>query len=155
MDRDQFDALARRMWTRQSRRTALATGVGALLLGSVPNLVAAKKNGNGNGTGRKGKKKKRNVQQAASRRRQSCVARIDSPCSVFDPDPCGGCPGMVCTSTLISPLLTTCQAECSSSDGTLPSCQERYGPKYECLIDPLTCTYLGFECCKFNPLATT
>jgi uncharacterized protein YjbI with pentapeptide repeats len=43
MDRGQFDALARLVWTEQSRRTALATLLGAALLGQAPVSVASKK----------------------------------------------------------------------------------------------------------------
>jgi uncharacterized protein YjbI with pentapeptide repeats len=43
MDRGQFDALARLVWTRQSRRAALAMLLGAAVLGRVPAPLLAKK----------------------------------------------------------------------------------------------------------------
>ncbi len=51
MDREQFDALARLVWTRASRRTALGAILGVGLRGHAPTLEAAK--------GRKKRKKKK------------------------------------------------------------------------------------------------
>jgi len=47
MDREQFDALARQVSTRHSRRAALATVLGALLLRQEAGLVAAKRKRHG------------------------------------------------------------------------------------------------------------
>jgi hypothetical protein len=47
MDREQFDTLARLVWTRQSRRTALATVLGAALVGhAFDPAIAKRKNKN-------------------------------------------------------------------------------------------------------------
>jgi hypothetical protein len=42
MDREQFDALAKLVWTKTSRRTALGGLLGAVVLGEAPDLAAAK-----------------------------------------------------------------------------------------------------------------
>jgi hypothetical protein len=41
MDREQFDALARLVWTKQSRRSVLGTAIGLAALGLAPDLNAA------------------------------------------------------------------------------------------------------------------
>ncbi|MGH2618265.1 MAG: pentapeptide repeat-containing protein, partial [Thermomicrobiales bacterium] len=66
MDREQFDALARLVWTKSSRRTALGTILGAALLGSGSALVAAKPK----------PKDKRQRKRKRSQRQQ----RRDGPC---------------------------------------------------------------------------
>jgi len=49
MDRGQFDDLARLVWTRHSRRTAVTAVLGVALLGRVPATVLAKGKGDGKG----------------------------------------------------------------------------------------------------------
>jgi hypothetical protein len=56
MDRGQFDTLARLVGTKRSRRAALGTVLGAVLLGRAPGVPAAKRKHN---TGPKHKDKKR------------------------------------------------------------------------------------------------
>ena len=61
MDHKQFDVLARKIWTRRSRRAALATLLGAALLGHAPTPLSAKLLARRNGKRRdKGKKTKGN-----------------------------------------------------------------------------------------------
>jgi hypothetical protein len=153
MDLKQFDALARTVSTRHSRRTALATVLGALLVSQAPALVTAKRNGNGNGNGHghghgRNSKGRKDRQERNAGGPTACGLKVGTVCSVFDPHSCGDCPGMVCTPSSITPLLTTCQAECPDKSRNIGSCQARLGDGWGCDLDPFLCLYIGGICCS-------
>jgi len=77
MDREQFDALARDVWTRQTRRAALATVLGTLLLRQEPGLVSAKRKRHGRRNRHRPGKDKAN--RKGKRKGQGKVGTQDCP----------------------------------------------------------------------------
>lgn len=73
MDREQFDALARRVWTRQSRRAAVATLLGAALLGHAPAPTSAKLLAKRKRNGKKRKKGKKNTRNRPCYTNTDCI----------------------------------------------------------------------------------
>ena len=160
MDREAFDSLARHVSTKHSRRTAFTTVLGALLW-QASGRVAAKgngdgtpnNNGNGNGNGRNENKREnrgKDRQERDAGGPTACGLKVGTVCSIFDPHPCGDCAGMVCTPSLVSPLLTTCQAECPDKSRNIGSCEARLGDGWGCDLDPFLCLYIGGICCSKN-----
>ncbi|MCA9864446.1 MAG: pentapeptide repeat-containing protein [Thermomicrobiales bacterium] len=74
---------------------------------------------------------------------QNCIGAPNAQCSYNVPYG-GCCHGLHCVPSSTSPFRTTCQAPCHEDGG----CRARFGTPWICAPEPVTCRYLGGECCQ-------